>query len=770
MTPQNKKNIEKKLSYKFKKLIESYNSKRLLLEQVDTSHCKGQNFLLPITDEEYNKIPKGNDGKILFCKYKTPMGPMFIKAGSGIGAFKGFSKTKIDNFFKKYNITDKSAQDKVVKDVNTYIPQGVLSSFNNGTQYRIRLTWKMEGNNPPTVYSLGYVDSQGNPYKGPKFSIVKPVSAESVVTNLFSAYSNWKNDKEYWDEALDKKEFLKILDDDGNVREDITKEDGTTYSEEEINAAREQFKVFNNIQQKNNSELVEKLIDTTLSQLPEFTYVKILPDGKIEKLSEAPQEWSDEYGGYYSKTPPNQIEEAESGQKFSVRRPGYDKSRMYESNFKYKEYYSPIELKGNISSALEGINIDSARYENILKDELYKNEILLRIFKPEQIQKALTDCATSSAYDFLISIIEGYLIGPNGYPVGRYFMKDGQRTLELYVPKFNVNPEIGNIPCEDAFWYEYGIGIQMLLGLAAGVLYPVGGALFWAALFTDVVVNAYSLTKSMSAQDPERAKLDVAYIFLPFLVETQAFRGLIDSIRFGSKYKEIAKQLTQKLRAIPKVGDKYDLLKLKDFFENLSPDEAKLLKYLDKPEFKSVMKTAGREIAETVKKTKPKFKMSYFRRTLQTSSSIFFYGLPSAFHMYDVYINSINRTLGTPLTEQQTNFFNFILAHISEKDREKFANLKKEELMEFVRKADEMAQEKAKEILQAKEEEASLKAEKEFVSSFLAIGPSCDEITDDIRALAKKHGITIDCKYLDPNVKTAVENEKKELESEDSNN
>jgi hypothetical protein len=36
--------------------------------------------------------------------------------------------------------------------------------------------------------------------------------------------------------------------------------------------------------------------------------------------------------------------------------------------------------------------------------------------------------------------------------------------------------------------------------------------------------------------------------------------------------------------------------------------------------------------------------------------------------------------------------------------------------------------------------------------------------------LAKKYGLTINCRQLDPSIKSAVENEKKELESKESNN
>ena len=766
MTRLNKRhNIQKKLSYKFFKLLESYDSKKLLLEQVDTTHCGGQKFLLPISDEEYNRIPKGNDGRILFCKYKTPMGPMFIKSNSKFFTSKAKTDADFEEHFKKNNITNQSQKDKVKQDTNLYIPEGILSGFNDGTKYSLNLNWTWDGSELPTVYSLGYVDSNGKPYEGPTFSKkIKSVSPADVITNLFTAYKNWEKDREYWEDALEKKEFLKILDDNGNVREDVN------LSSEEIRKAKEQFEVFNKIQQKNASQYSEELTDRTLAQLPEFNYVRILPDGKVEKLSNPPQEWSSEYGGTYMSDPPLEITEAETGNKFSVKRPGYDKSRMYETNFKYKEYYSPFELKNQIITYLQDINVDSAVSENILKDELYKNEILTRLFKPEQIKAALNDCATQASYNFLISIIQGDLVGRHGYPVGRYFMKDGVKTLEDYVPKYNVNPEYGDIPCEDAFWHEYGLGIQMLLGLAAGVLYPVGGFAFWAALFVDVVVNAYSLTKSMSAQDPKRAQLDIAYIVLPFLLETQAFKGLINSVKFGSKYKVIAESLTQKIKSLPKINGKYDLVQLKQFFDDLPPEEARLLKYLGKPEFKEVMETAGREIKDTLKQNKPKFKMSKFRRTLDTSSSIFFYGLPAGVHIFDIYLSRIEKTLGTSLTEQQTNFFNFILSHISEKDREKMANLAQKDLMEFLAKADEMAQERSEEIIAAKEEEANLKAEKEYVESLLIQEPTCEEITDDIRALAKKHGITINCEFLNPQVKTAIENEKRELESQDLNN
>ena len=765
MTPQNKKNIEKKLSYKFKKLIESYNSKRLLLEQVDTSHCKGQNFLLPITDEEYNRIPKGNDGKILFCKYKTPMGPMFIKANSGFSLSKGMSDTQLNDHYKKYNITDREQRDKIKNDSNIFLGPGVLSSFNDGTKYTLNLQWKWDGQGLPTVYSLGYIDPQGNPYKGPVFDKVKPVSPENIITNLFTEYTNWKNDKKYWDEALEKKEFLKILDDDGNVKEDVN------LSDEEIKRAKEQFEVYKTKESQGRNELIERLADATLEQLPEFKYVKFLSDGKVEQLNSPPKEMSSEYGGKYVSEPPYSITEANTEKTFQVKNPEIDDSNKYGiSNWEYKEYFPPIQIRKEIIDSFANTNVESQMYEKIVKDELNNNPILLRLFSPEDIQKSLSECATNASYDFLVRVIQGKVLGPNGIPVGYYFMKNGVKTLEKYVPPFGVG-EYGGIPCEDAFMNEYGLPIQMLVGLVAGILYPVGGWVFYSALLADVLVNAYSLTKSMKAQDEGRAKLDIAYMLLPFLVETSAFRGLINQTKFGAGYKATAEKLTQSLEALKMADGTYDLVQLRTFVDNLGEKEAKLLNHLGKKEFKNALRAGGKEINNLIK---PKAKMSTFRRTLDTSSSILFYGLPSAVHILDGYLNKIEDTLGETLTDHQYKFFQFILSHMSQVDRDKMYRMKKEQLLEFEKKSDELAQKYAEQFKIVEQEKAEKegqeKIDKEIIRSYNIQDLTCEEILQSVKDLAKKYGLTINCRQLDPSIKSAVENEKKELESKESNN
>lgn len=765
MTRRFNKNTEQKLINKISKILESYKSKGLLLEQVNTSHCGGQNFLSKITDEEYDRIPKDSNGQIQYCKYKTPGGDIFIKANAKFVPSKGINDTKITSWLNNNNVTNPTDVQKYKNDIGLFFTPGSLGGFVvDGKAYNATLVW--DKSTPPKISYFTYEDKNGDYYYGPTFAKkVKAASTDNVLSNLFTEYSNWKNDKKYWDESLENKEFLKVLDDDGEVKE------GVNLSDEEIRRAKEQFKVYKIKESQSRNELINKLTESTLEQLPEFKYVKFLKDGKVQELQSPPKEFTDEYGGKYVSEPPYSITEAETEKTFLVKNPEIDESNKYGiENWEYKQYYSPIQLKQQIISSFDNTNIESQIYENIVKDELYTNPILLRLFTPEDIQQSLKECATNNSYDFLVRVIQGQVLGQNGNPVGYHFMKNGQRVLEKYVPPFGPG-EYGGIPCEDATWNKYGLPIQMLLGLVAGILYPVGGWVFYAALLTDVLVNAYSLTKSMKAQDEGRAKLDIAYMLLPFLVETSAFKSLLNTAKFGSEYKVIAEQLTKSLEGLKMADGTYDLVQLKTFIDNLSPEESRLLKHLGKKEFQNALRAGGREINALIK---PKAKMSYFRRTLDTSSSIFFYGLPSGVHILDGYLNKIEETLGESLTEQQYKFFQFILSHMSQQDRDKMYRMRKEQLMEFERKADELSQKYAEQFKQVEieqsEKEATEKFEKELVQSTNVQNLFCEEITQQIKDLAAKYGIKINCRQLDPQIKSAVENEKKELESQESNN
>ena len=94
--------------------------------------------------------------------------------------------------------------------------------------------------------------------------------------------------------------------------------------------------------------------------------------------------------------------------------------------------------------------------------------------------------------------------------------------------------------------------------------------------------------------------------------------------------------------------------------------------------------------------------------------------------------------------------------------------------MEFERKADELSQKYAEQFRQVEieksEKEATEKFEKELVQSTNVQNLFCEEIAQQIKDLAAKYGIKINCRQLDPQIKSAVENEKKELESQESNN
>jgi hypothetical protein len=760
--------VEKKIRYELSKILESQNSRHLILEQVNTSHCKGQKFLSKISDDEYNKIPKDKNGFIRFCKYKTPGGDIYIKSDAKFFESKGVSSGQFDTWVKQRNIINPKSVEKFKNDVSFFLSSGSLQGFEvDGVRYNATLIWSAY--DPPQLDYFTYEDSNGNYYNSPVFSkqVVK-TNVNNAITNLKTVYDNLVSEKEYWDNALEKKEFLKILDDYGNVRED------SNATDEEIAEAKKIFKVYQKKEASSVSNLMNTLIENALSVLPEFTYYEFV-DGKPKKLSSPPQTWGDNYGGLYSTTPPDTIIENQTGSELSVIREGFGDTAnmMYGTqNFEYRKYYSPIELRDMFINRLENVNIESQIYKNRNKNELYNNEILRRVFTKEAIERALKECSLDATYNFLLSVIDGTYRNPNGRVVGRYYIVNGEKQLEYYIPKYgDVSKDKMDLPCEDKFWTKYGMAIQMLLGLAAGVLYPVGGITFWAALFLDVGVNAYSLTKSQQAQDPDRAKVDLAYLLLPFLVETQAFRSLItNKIKFGIGYRYTAEQLANELKQLKKP---YSVKDLEDFFKTRTDDELKLLKYMsENKEFAEVWKAAGKEIEQTLKSlnVKTRSKLPFVRRTIEPIASIVVYGLPSAIHIFDTYIQIIQQKIGRPLSEEESNFWEYVLTHMDEKNREKLKTLSEEKIKELVDAAEKEAKKQAQIILLAKKEEQLTQQEKQQVEDISKLQLRCQTILGDFVDLAKKYGLDIDCMNPDGEIVKYIEDYEKTIEQESISN
>ena len=591
----------------------------------------------------------------------------------------------------------------------------------------------------PTVYQSRIEQEKEQKKEGEKQKELE----KNKPKTLLSLYNEWKNTEEGTENFIESgwKEFY---DKDGK------------YIGDESNRARVTWAkgIHDKRAQSENNEKIQDAINDALSTLPKFKYVEL---GTDKEFSEEPTDYSpSKYGGYYESIPPQIVYEPISETRVSLTPTTQELTQNDEFNSKYKVYRSPADISKALSEQLSRSEF-GANYEKYTVEQLKTNPYLLRLFKSEQIEAALTECAGDATYPFLMSIIQGQLLDDKGRVVGR---KDVGGNVVPYVPPTGLNTEYGGIPCESEWEWRYAVPAQLVAGIVVSIMAPYGGWMMWASLLAEATINAAVLIGSMDSQDPALVKMNTAYLILPFLMETTPFRNLMNSTQFGKEYKKIAQEMIDKFESF-KVGGKMDMEKLLTYIDGLPETYKKLLFHLQDKKFQSALKTAmsdSYKLLTTLSKSYKGIKLSWMLKHLPTSVSILVYGMPAGLYFISKYVDAVGQKLGRTLSENERKYWSAIFSHYSEDERQKIVNSR----LQFLQEITDMQKQ-----IEQKQKEAQEAAEKSLFEETKKAGEEIRGFLEQVlKEIDEKTKVTSSSE-VDSAVKSSLESEAKKEEKEE---
>ena len=341
---------------------------------------------------------------------------------------------------------------------------------------------------------------------------------------------------------------------------------------------------------------------------------------------------------------------------------GYESNYWTEPNTKIRVY-----IQGNTKDEILDELIDLyIRQQNTKRiDDAKSNSLINQLFSKKEINYALENCDEESVLDFFEEIINGTKRNKSGNIVGKYYRNSKGQS---YMAKWD-SPKI---PCEDPFWKEYGLYIQLGGMLAIGILSGGLGLSASAALLVDLAadtaLNLYSLKKSSEAQDPDAIKMDLAYVFLPILMASAPVKAALKSAKFGD---EVIQSVESKLKTLPQNASK---TQVDDLLKNMTPQEQRVIKELGKEEYKDVVQKASKDVMDGLKKTAD---APIGRKISNPLINILVYGAPAANYLVKQ-VNKINDILKSrgkkPLTAQEQEIWAMALSFLNNQDRNEFTN------------------------------------------------------------------------------------------------
>ena len=569
---------------------------------------------------------------------------------------------------------------------------------------------------------------------------------EKEVKSLWDLYKKWKGAEENTEKLIEGG-WEKYFDEDGSPKDE--------YTDNEITRATWARNIYQKRQESTNNEKIKGFVDEAISILPKFTYVE---RGTNKTYTNKPDNYNPKmFGGYYESTPPRTIYEPISETTVSLTPSNEELTGNNDFDSKYKVYRSPADIANQLSQQLGRITVDIFGLQKYNKEQLVSNPYLLRLFKPEQIEAALTECAGDATYPFLMSVIQGELLDDQGRVVGR---KDISGNIVPYVPPTGLNDEYGGIPCESEWEWRYAVPAQLVAGIVVSIMAPYGGWMMWASLLAEATINAAVLIGSMDSQDPALVKMNTAYLILPFLMETTPFRNLMNSAQFGKEYKKIAQEMIDNFESF-KVGGKMDMGKLLTYIDGLPETHKKLLFHLQDKKFQSALKTAMSDsyrLLKTLSKSYKGIKLSWMLKNLPTSVSILVYGMPAGLYFISKYVDAVGQKLGRTLSENERKYWSAIFSHYSEDERQKIVKSRLEFLQEItnMQKQIEQKQKEAQEAAEKSLFEETKKAGEEILGFLEQILKEIDEETK-----------LTSSSEVDSTVKSSLESEAKKEEKEE---
>lgn len=294
-----------------------------------------------------------------------------------------------------------------------------------------------------------------------------------------------------------------------------------------------------------------------------------------------------------------------------------------------------------------------------------KDGLIKQLFTQKEIDYALENCDEESVLAFFEEIINGTKKNNKGQFVGKYYRNSKGQS---YMAKWD-SPKI---PCEDPFWKEYGVYIQLggmlAIGILTGGLGLSASAALLVELAADTALNLYSLKKSSEAQDPDAIKMDLAYVFLPLLMASAPVKAALKSAKFGD---EVIQSVESKLKTLPQNASK---TQVDNLLKNMTPQEQRVIKELGKEEYKDVVQKASKDVMDGLQKTA---KAPIGRKISNPLINILVYGAPAANYLVKQ-VNKINDILKSrgkkPLNAQEQEIWAMALSFLNSQDRNEFTN------------------------------------------------------------------------------------------------
>lgn len=256
------------------------------------------------------------------------------------------------------------------------------------------------------------------------------------------------------------------------------------------------------------------------------------------------------------------------------------------------------------------------------KQQATSSPLINQLFSQKAIDYALNNCDQEGVLSFFEEIINGTKRNKSGDIVGKYYRNSKGQS-------FMAKWDSEEIPCEDSFWKEYGLYIQLggmvAISILSGGLGLGPSAALFLELAADTTLNLYSLKKSVEAQDEDAIKMDLAYVFLPLLMASGPVRAALKSAKFGD---EVIESVESQLKSLPPNAT---TTQVDDLLKNMTPQEQRVIKELGTEEYQDVVQRASKDVVDGIKKTAD---APIGRKLSNPAINILVYGAPAGSYIY----------------------------------------------------------------------------------------------------------------------------------------
>jgi hypothetical protein len=328
---------------------------------------------------------------------------------------------------------------------------------------------------------------------------------------------------------------------------------------------------------------------------------------------------------------------------------------------KTKDYTISI-IGTKIDDAIEKFYNSQLQYA--YRQSILDDDIIYDIFTKEAIEKAIDGCEEEKVLAFLQAIIDGRVKNKQGQTVGEYYNDSSGRPK---IAKWNdATP-----PCDDTWWAENGLAISLVLmvgtALVTGGLSLGATASFLVNLAVDSAINLYSLKKSYEADDYAAMKMDIAYVFLPFLMASSPVKNLLKKLKYGD---DVINSVERKLKSIPSNATKQQV---DNILLGMTGEEQRLMRQLGSDEYADIMKQASDDIMKKLKSgAKAGTKATSIPRKLSNPIiNIFAYTAPALVYGYTKITEALEDKAGETITQKNRRLWALSLSYFTQQQKDK---------------------------------------------------------------------------------------------------